>query len=139
MSDFHTDQRYDVVVMPDVIEHIPFERYTALFTTLRRHLKETGHILIHIPDPEFLAFLLKHHPEEAQIVDQPVHAHILADKIKGTGLRIVFLQSYSLWRLPYDYQVIQLKPAGLAHPFPHLHSRSTLQERIRKRLRNFLR
>ena len=100
---------YDVIVLPDVIEHIPLELHKQLFVNLSRMLKNSGFILIHIPDPNYLEWS-KHHLKEAlQIIDQPIHSHLLAQNLLGSDLYISYLKSYSVYFTRPDYQVVILR------------------------------
>ncbi len=103
------DGEFDVIVLPDVIEHIPIYLHKVLFHNLGQLLNDNGFILIHIPDPNHLEWCIQNEPENLQIVDQPVHTHLIAENIKESGLYIHFLESYSIYNRQPDYQVIILK------------------------------
>ncbi len=104
------DKQYDVIIMPDVIEHIPIEVHAMLFENMRRAIKPDGTLVIHIPDPNCLEWTHKHQPEKLQVIDQPIHTDILVQNTYPFGWYIHFLSSYSIWKDPVDYQIIALKP-----------------------------
>lgn len=131
---------FNVIVMPDVIEHIPLELHAQLFKNLAQMLDEEGFILIHIPDPNYLEWCMKNDPEKLQIIDQPIHTSILAPNLLESDLYISYLQSYSVFQKEYDYQVVVLKkvPKGsyMNNPSP-LHD--SIQRRIKRKVKYFLR
>lgn len=108
--DYEFTGQYDMIVMPDVIEHIPLKYHQDLFTNLRRVVKDDGLLVIHIPDPHYLEWTRINHPERLQVIDQPIHTDILAKNVYECGWYMHFLSSYSIWKEPVDYQVVILKP-----------------------------
>ena len=114
------DDQFDVIVLPDVLEHIPLDRHDDLFDHLHSMLKDSGWVFIHIPEPNYLEWIIRNKPELLQIIDQPIHTYLLAESIKKSGLYIQYLQSYSLFCEGPDYQVIVLKK----NPSPELYERS---------------
>ncbi|MFY0689697.1 MAG: class I SAM-dependent methyltransferase [Cyclobacteriaceae bacterium] len=103
------DGDFDLIVLPDVIEHIPIDKHKSLFAKLSIRLKFGGCVFIHIPDPNHLEWTIKHNPTELQIIDQPIHTHILSANLLDTGLYIHHLESYSIYNNAPDYQAIVLK------------------------------
>ncbi len=103
------DRVFDVIVMPDVIEHIPLEQHYKLFANVRHWLKDTGWVLIHMPNPFFLDWCHRNRPDLLQVIDQPVFTEALLANIQPHGLYIHYLNTYSIWVPEGDYQVILLK------------------------------
>jgi ubiquinone/menaquinone biosynthesis C-methylase UbiE len=108
--DLEIDRAFDVIVLPDVLEHVPLERHPRLFANIRRWLKEDGWVLIHMPNPFFLEWCHQHRPDLLQIVDQPIFTQALQASIQPSGLYIHYLKTYSIWVPECDYQVVVLKP-----------------------------
>lgn len=102
-------RKFDVIVMPDVIEHIPLANHSSLFRKCSNLLKPDGFILIHIPEPHHLAWMHQHQKEYLQIIDQPIYLSELEKNLEGSGLQVTFLRNYSIWLKSYDYRVIVLK------------------------------
>ena len=103
------DQKFDVIVLPDVIEHIPLELHKAFFLNLSKMLRPTGFIFIHIPDPNYLQWCIDAKKDGLQIIDQPIHTHLLSENLRGSNLYIHSLKSYSVFLRENDYQAIVLK------------------------------
>jgi trans-aconitate 2-methyltransferase len=106
MTDFESDEKFDFIVLPDVLEHIPLESHYNLFTLMANRLKEDGQIAIHIPHPAAIEYMRRTQPEVLQIIDQSVSSDELLRCAYENGLRLHCLQSYTLTRIPEDYQWI---------------------------------
>lgn len=137
--ELHLQERFDVVVLPDVIEHIPLEHHDRLFERLVAWTKPDGFALLHYPNPWYLEWCRAHHPEILQLVDQAIHPHHLAARAHEHGLHVAHLETYSIWVEEGDYVVAVLRPV---RPNAAFHEISTpppsLLDRIRGRLRRLL-
>jgi trans-aconitate 2-methyltransferase len=105
------DERFDVVVLPDVIEHIPLESHGALFGRVASWVKPDGFVLAHYPNPHHLEWFHLHHPEKLQIIDQPIHADVLLANVYRHGLHLDYFERYSIWFREGDYVVAVLRPS----------------------------
>lgn len=108
MSDFQSDTKFDIVILPDVLEHIPIEFHDNLFRVINDLLEEKGFVFINIPEPKFLEWLTKTVPEELQVVDQALHSETLINTAYKNGLYLKELKSYSIFKEQPDYQYIVL-------------------------------
>lgn len=109
MSDFSSTDKFDFVVLPDVLEHIPIEQHHQLFHTLNIHTHPASVVFIHIPDPRYLRWVKEHKPQLLQIIDQPLDTDKIIGNFYNNGFYIHTLKSYSLAVKGGDYQVIVLK------------------------------
>lgn len=132
------DERFDVVVLPDVIEHIPLEAHDALFGRVASWVKADGFVLLHYPNPHHLEWFHVHHPERLQIIDQPIHADVLLANAYRHGLYLDYFERYSIWIREGDYVVAVLRPSAGVGEFTKLpQPRSSLRARaarLRRRL-----
>ena len=108
-TEYDFEEKYDMIIMPDVIEHIPIELHSKLFKKLASVLKRNGKIIIHIPNPYYLQWVHKNRPELLQVIDQPIFTNILVDNIYPHGLYIHSLRTYDIWVKECDYQIIELR------------------------------
>ena len=123
---------FDVVVLPDVIEHIPIESHPVLFKRIAAWLAPGGFVLLHYPNPFYLQWLHEHTPEVLQVIDQPIHAdHLLANSY-AAGLSLDFLQTYSVWTREGDYVVAVLKSLTATRTFT-VERKNSLLKRVRGR------
>src|SRR5450759_324058 len=70
------EDHFDVIVLPDVIEHIPLDHHPALFERVASWVRADGFVLLHYPNPHYLEWCREHRPDLLQIIDQPVHADV---------------------------------------------------------------
>ncbi|MFY7707906.1 MAG: SAM-dependent methyltransferase [Flavobacteriales bacterium] len=108
MSDFQEDRKYDFIVLPDVLEHIPLEQHPMLFSKMKQLLHENGKICIHVPDPYALEYIRQQTPELLQIIDQSIYSDILVKNIYDNSLTLHRLERYTLQKELPDYQWIEI-------------------------------
>lgn len=110
MTDFVADKKFDVIVLPDVLEHIPIENHFELFKAFRACIKPDGFVLIHLPNPRFLEWMHQYEPEKLQVIDQPIHLDILVPNVYPNDFYIDTIKTYSVFYHQPDYQLIVLRP-----------------------------
>jgi len=130
------NRQFDVVLLPDVIEHIPLELHDALFSRIASWVKPDGFVLLHYPNPHHLEWCHANHPEKLQIVDQPIHADLLTANAYRHGLYLSYYERYSIWLREGDYIVAVLRPSSgvgeftrLPQPSPSLVTRASRRAR----------
>jgi trans-aconitate 2-methyltransferase len=131
------DRTFDVVVLADVIEHIPLEQHLKLFANVRRWLRDTGWVLVHIPNPFFLEWCRRHRPDLLQELDQPIFTESLVASTQPNDLYVRYLNTYSIWVPEGDYQVILLRPR-LGDAEFHLPAGPSLREKLAHLARRML-
>lgn len=100
---------FDFVVLPDVLEHIPIEGHFELFRKIAGLLSKSGIVVVHIPAPQYLEWIRLNHPEQLQVIDQPLHMAPFMGKVAGAGLYPHEIRHYSLWTDGPDAVVLALK------------------------------
>jgi trans-aconitate 2-methyltransferase len=135
------DKKFDVIILPDVIEHIPFVLYKKLFENLYEMLKSDGFIFIHIPHPNYLEWLIRNKREELQIIDQPVYTDRLLSVVYPIGFYVHYLKSYSIYTEGEDYQIVILKQKVISQNYNPSRSffRLPFMVRLKKKLIYLLR
>jgi trans-aconitate 2-methyltransferase len=127
---------FDVVVLPDVIEHIPLELHPRLFERVASWTTRGGFVLLHYPNPHHLEWYHKHDPGSLQFIDQPIHDDVLLSNAYPYGLYLDFLQTYSIWIREGDYVVAVLRPVRPEGTFTPLESKPPfIVTRIWRRIR----
>lgn len=109
MQSFEYDRKFDFIILPDVLEHIPLEYHHKIFNTLSANLKKEGKVLINIPHPEIITHFQQHAPEKLQIIDQALDANKLIEVAYANGFLLEQYQSYSIFNNQHDYVFIVLK------------------------------
>lgn len=109
MLEFSTDEKFDFIVLPDVMEHIPLDQHKALFKTMSECIHDDSMIFIHIPHPTALDYIRKETPEKLQIIDQSISAKDMIDNATANGLRLIEYRAYNLYTEETDYVFIKFK------------------------------
>ena len=99
MTDFMPSEKFDFVVIPDVLEHIPAEEHPNIFRTIEKVTHDNSTLLINNPEPNLLAWYHKTRPETLQIIDQPLHINYLSNLIYGNGF---YIESVSPYGISFD-------------------------------------
>lgn len=110
MSNFSYPKKFDFIVFPDVLEHIPVDAHDNIFKTLTQITHENSVILINNPEPFALEWITQNKPEQLQIIDQPLHVNHFANLAYKNGFYIESIVPYALHTSQYDYQNIIIKP-----------------------------
>ena len=100
--------KFDFIVLPDVLEHIPKSSHMKLFFKLDSLLNDKGKIFIHIPHPEQIQWLETYSPEQLQVIDQPIEISDIDYAINSTSLKIDYVKSYSIYSIGKDYRIVVL-------------------------------
>ncbi len=109
MSDFNVDAKFDFVVLPDVLEHIPLAQHSIVFGKIASNTHNDSLVFINIPSPHYQDYISANKPELQQIIDQSLYTNIFAHAIYENGFYIYSLQTYGLAVKEGDYQRIILK------------------------------
>lgn len=109
MSSFSHKTKFDFVVLPDVLEHIPVEQHNNLFKILSQVTTNNATVLINIPEPNCLNWIRKNHPDKLQIIDQSLSMQDLLNNCYPHGFQLFSMNSYSLQYVQPDYTSIVLK------------------------------
>ncbi len=100
---FLSDQRFDLIVFCDVLEHIVPENVFGVIHRLTRHnTHEETKIYVNIPDCNFLKFMYKNHPESLQIIDHGHTMGSLLNLFSYCGFEPIFMNIYGI-DVPVQY------------------------------------
>lgn len=135
MTDFKSEKKYDFVVLPDVLEHIPFEQHKNLFAVIAAHTHPNSSVFINIPSPHFQDYLSKAKPEMQQIVDLALHGDLLYPVFYQNGFYIHSLRTYSLAVEECDYQQIVLRKKKILERVRYFSKKELVKLEIIARLR----
>lgn len=137
MTDFESKEQFDLIVLPDVIEHIPVDQHANLFHKLESCLKVDGKIMIHIPDPDYTDYIRDNKPELLQVVDQSLRFNDLVQSFSKTNLDVVYWERYSVFMKPFDYRRIILEHGEREYRrFDHVQTR--LLSRLKRKVKRFI-
>lgn len=103
MLDFNCATQFDIVVFPDVLEHIPEENHKQVFENIAKVCKKDAKIFINIPSPELNNYLRRKEPELLQIIDQELDLGLLISNIQNIGFTLESFERHSIFRKEKDY------------------------------------
>lgn len=110
MIDFQYNRKFDFIIFPDVLEHIPVESHPGIFKTLKNLVHDNSVILVNNPEPFALEWVREYRKDLLQIIDQPLHVDHFARLAYDNGFYIERVEPYALHTQQFDYQNIVIKP-----------------------------
>lgn len=129
MQEFSYPQKFDFIVLADVLEHIPMEHHGNLFRIFSQHAHEDSTVFINIPHPKYSELSTQMAPETMQIIDQAVPADFMVKNAYDAGFTLHQYQAYCLFNEIEDYYLIQFKTDKA---YEKLEPRSKLKIILRK-------
>lgn len=137
MTDFNEpDFRFDFIVFPDVLEHIPTDQHFKLFQTVKRHAENDAVVFINIPAPRFLEWMIANEPEKLQVIDQPLDTAELIRNLSRNGFYLDKMETYSIFYKEKDYQYFVLRSQQPLTQTTLRKKWDVLKERLSIRIRN---
>jgi trans-aconitate 2-methyltransferase len=109
--------QFHFITLFDVLEHVPLDEHFEIFKKLSEIMDNETHLLINIPNPDFLEFIRETSPEQLQILDQAIKADVLLKNAYQNNLTLDFFITYSIW-VKNDYQIICFKKPGKFKSIP---------------------
>lgn len=103
MTDFTHSKKFDYIVLPDVLEHIPEEEHQNIIETIGKISTENTVVFINIPSPEHNDYLEKHEPDKLQVIDLQLSMGRLITHFENNGFMLDIFQKYSIFRKENDY------------------------------------
>ncbi|WP_051618084.1 methyltransferase domain-containing protein [Desulfofundulus thermocisternus] len=97
ITNLRLKEKFDVILMRDVMEHIAFERYDDLFVTIKEHLEPNGLVYISIPDSDYMSFINKNRPDLMQIIDNSITFEQINYLCRKNDLRILLFNVYGIF------------------------------------------
>lgn len=136
MSDFSLPgETFDFFVFPDVLEHIPVAQHARLFENIQRHAHADSVVLIHIPAPRYLEWMIGNQPERLQVIDQPLDTGVLVQTLGAVGFYLEKMETYALFFEEKDYQYFVFRANKKVQQSTAKNKWKVLKERIIIRLK----
>jgi 2-polyprenyl-3-methyl-5-hydroxy-6-metoxy-1,4-benzoquinol methylase len=124
----------DVILMIDVIEHIPESERPELLRRLRSLQGENGTLVLTYPSPQYQRHLMAVDRDKLQVTDFVIELHVLVDEAAAAGYSLRHYSLEDVWMANQYCHVIFQTNASLARP---KNSRAaTISQRIARRFRN---
>jgi 2-polyprenyl-3-methyl-5-hydroxy-6-metoxy-1,4-benzoquinol methylase len=99
------DEKYDIILLADVLEHIPLKRQKELISSLQNVLNADGNLILTFPSPEYQQYLEEHNPAALQVIDEKIEANHLLSII---NMKLVYYSYKDVWnRYQYIHAVFK--------------------------------
>ena len=106
--ELNLDKTYDLIVLFDVIEHIPNGKLDSLFDVIEKHSHESTSVILTFPDPLFTKYLKEHEPNKLQIVDEIIDIPDLVKCFGKIGYRMTYFNRYGSTSVNH-YDIMELR------------------------------
>lgn len=97
LQELDFEQKFDLVVLMDVYEHIPASDRKALHASLKRLLSQKSRLILMMPTPAHQSFLRKHLPDGLQPVDEDIHPHQITMLADDVDARLLYYREVGVW------------------------------------------
>lgn len=102
------DGKFDFIIMPDVLEHIPLEKHNKAFQNIFNLTTEKSVIAINVPSPQYQQYIKKSRPDLLQIIDEEVEISQVGQIADNYDFRIYAAYPICLFNYQSDYNFIIL-------------------------------
>lgn len=106
-------QPLDVIVLVDVIEHLPVATRALLLARLGELASPTGRLVLTYPSPQYQSYLMAEKPEELQIIDNIVTLDELLDETRRAGWHLLHYSLETVWMTNQYVHCVLAREAGL--------------------------
>ncbi|MFA5781811.1 MAG: class I SAM-dependent methyltransferase [Bacteroidales bacterium] len=134
MTDFSYNKKFDFIILPDVLEHIPIDQHKNLFSVLSAFTHENSKVIINIPHPNAINYIKNTDPSKLQIIDQSLHADWIVKLSYEENFELLEYNAYSLTHIENDYVYIVLKKRTEKSIFTSKKTSSIIINKLQKRI-----
>ena len=138
MTDFSIDKKYDFILFPDVLEHIPVEAHENIFNTIKNFCHDNSIVAINLPTARSLRWFHKNKPEALQIIDQDIESDGLIGQLYKHGFYLISKETYSLYFVQPDYEWFVFKVQREFNEMELKSKISVLLDNIKLRILNLI-
>jgi cyclopropane fatty-acyl-phospholipid synthase-like methyltransferase len=139
MSDFDKPNKtFDFFVFPDVLEHIPLDQHSRLFQNIQKHSHSESVVIIHIPAPRYLKWMIENEPQKLQVIDQPLDSGDLIKSLTSSGFYLDKMETYSIFFKEKDYQYFVFRATKPLYQSTPRTKWNILKERIKIRAKYWI-
>jgi SAM-dependent methyltransferase len=99
------DRTFDLIVLFDVLEHIPKPQHITVFEQIKKYSHAKTKIAITIPEPVFLDKVRETNPDVLQPIDESIYSSHIDPIFKLFGLQLIhkiYFRNYVRYFLQYQ-------------------------------------
>lgn len=94
--EFPVKEKYDLITLFDVLEHIPKEIHPDVFKRINKISNLNTIIILTIPDPYYLLYIREHSPEKLQVVDESIYLDEIIQIFEENNLEVLIFEKYGI-------------------------------------------
>lgn len=110
VTDLSPAERYDLITLFDVLEHIPKADRPGFLEAIAAHLAPGGVVFASTPHPRYTAWVRETKPEILQVIDELVELEDVVAEAARAGLQLVRFEVFDVWAGSPEYQFFVLAP-----------------------------
>jgi SAM-dependent methyltransferase len=126
-------ERFDVITLFDVLEHIPEEQRRGFLSSARRHLVDGGLLFASTPHPAYTKLRRDRGDDTLQIIDEQVRVGTLLDEVAECGLELIGFRAYDVFTGTPEFQAMLFTTARTPGRSPTLRN-----QRVDRKMRFLL-
>jgi trans-aconitate 2-methyltransferase len=104
MTNFSYSGKFDFILFPDVLEHIPVDAHDNIFKTIKSLTHENSKVVINLPNPRGIRWFKKNQPEVLQIIDQDIETDVMITNLYSHGFYLLSKETYSIYFQEPEYE-----------------------------------
>jgi SAM-dependent methyltransferase len=112
------DERFDVITLFDVLEHIPQAERAQFLSEISTRLADDGILFVSTPFPRYTRYKRENGDDALQIIDEEVELPEVTLEAASAGLQLLRFQAYDVFRGSPEYQMMvfttERQPGGPA-------------------------
>ncbi len=119
--EFSVKDKFDLITLFDVLEHIPKEIHTDVFKNINEMSNPNTIIIMTIPDPYYLSYIREHSPEKLQVVDESIYLDEIIKILEENNLEVLRFEKYGIdYGDQYNFYLLHYKKNKYALTPPYL-------------------
>lgn len=128
------ENKFDLIVLMDVYEHIPSWERPKVHEILKERRSDEGRIVLSFPTPRHLTWLREHSPNEIQPVDEDISPSTIVSLANDAECEILLYQEVGVWHEGDYAHAVLGKRSGWTSIVPHDSEKQGIRTRLSKLL-----
>jgi trans-aconitate 2-methyltransferase len=109
------------------------DQHSRLFQSIQKHSHDDSVVVIHIPAPRYLKWMIENEPQKLQVIDQPLDSGDLIKSLTSSGFYLDKMETYSIFFKEKDYQYFVFRATKPLHQSTPRSKWVILKDRIKIR------
>lgn len=137
LNDFSVNEKFDFILLADVLEHIPVDIHEDVFEKLNHFSTSKTKIIINIPSFELINWMKVNKPKELQIIDQALLSSHVISLANKNGFSLKRALKHKLFHETEDYELFVFEKDNNALQFKPRSRNMIILEKLKNRIKTF--